>query len=45
MVAMVETREPGHETTRLGLRCRSLAGEGAVRVVEKAIECVGGAFY
>jgi alkylation response protein AidB-like acyl-CoA dehydrogenase len=46
MVSMVETMEPGHDATSLGVRCRTLAGEGAVRTVEKAIECVGGqAFF
>ena len=46
MIGLVETREPGAETTNIGVRCRTLAGEGAVRTVEKALECVGGqSFY
>lgn len=45
MMQLVETQPPNPETTNAGVRCRTLVGEAAVRTVEKAIECTGGAFF
>ncbi|WP_395673498.1 acyl-CoA dehydrogenase family protein [Phenylobacterium sp.] len=46
MVATAQTARPGPETTNRTMIGRTLAGQGAIRTVEKAMELAGGgAFY
>jgi acyl-CoA dehydrogenase len=45
MVNLAAERRPSPETTNEALICRTLAGQAAIRVVEKAMEAVGGAAF
>ena len=46
MIANAETGQPGPETTSRTMICRQLAGQGAIRTVERAMEVAGGpSFY
>ena len=46
MVEIAETGEPGEATTSEAMACRSIVGENAIAVVDKAMELTGGmSFY
>ena len=46
MIYNAETAKPGPDTTNRTLICRTLAGQGAIRTVERAMEVAGGtSFY
>ena len=45
MIHIAETAMPGDETTNRALIGRTLAGQGAIRTVERAMEVAGGASF
>lgn len=45
MVALAETARPGPETTNRAMMGRTIAGQAAVRTVERAMEVAGGASF
>jgi acyl-CoA dehydrogenase len=45
MIDLAETARPGPETTSRTMIARTLAGQGAIRTVERAMEVAGGASF
>jgi acyl-CoA dehydrogenase len=45
MIRNAETSAPGPETTNRTMIARTLAGQGAIRTVERAMEVAGGASF